>query len=121
MKLLPLNRLGARETSPGVVEFGVLLPGISPAGGTTLTARIIHERDQFLQDVPPLEFALSHTVDLQYGDYWSARIGIDPAQRPTSTSAWGTPGTYVYRYQLASPLLAKLLRRLKQLNNNEIF
>jgi 1,4-alpha-glucan branching enzyme len=109
MQLLPMSRLGPRETAPGTVEFGLFLPWVSAADGHRLSIRIIHERDQFLQDVPPLDFPLSHSVDPQYGDYWSTQVVIDPARRPSSASAWGTPGTYVYRYQLSSPLLSKPL------------
>jgi len=109
MQLLPMSRLGPRETAPGTVQFGVLLPWVSAAHGHRLSIKIIHEADQFLQDVPPLEFPLAHSVDPQYGDYWSAQVSISPAQRPTPASAWGTAGTYVYRYQLSSPLLSKPL------------
>lgn len=103
MKLLPLDRLGAREVQPGQMQFGVLLPWVSSAGGNRLTIKIIHELDQFLQDVPPLEFELQHGSDPDYGDYWSASVTIRTADRPRPESAWGTPGTYVYRYQLQNP------------------
>ena len=55
MNLLPLNRLGAREDSlqPGVSDFGVLLPGVNPVDGT-LSVKIIHQHDQFLQDIQPI-------------------------------------------------------------------
>ncbi len=104
MQLLPLSQLGPRETAPGVVQFGILLPWVSAAAGNQLSVKIIHEADQFLQDIPPLEFPLAHSVDPQYGDYWSTQFQIDPAARPTPASKWGTAGTYVYRYQLRSPL-----------------
>ena len=103
MKLLPLNRLGARETAPGQMQFGILLPWVSAANGNRLTVKIIHEQDQFLQDIPPLEFELQHAPDADYDDYWSAAIAIRTADRPRPQSAWGTPGTYVYRYQLQNP------------------
>lgn len=105
MQLLPMSSLGPRETSPGVVQFGLLLPWVSAANGNQLSVKIIHEADQFLQDIPPLEFPLTHSVDPQYGDFWSAQFQIDPAARPTPASKWGMPGTYVYRYQLRSPLV----------------
>jgi 1,4-alpha-glucan branching enzyme len=104
-----MSRLGPREVAPATIQFGLFLPWISTAQGHQLSVKIIHENDQFLREVPPLEFPLAHSVDPQYGDYWSAQVTIDPAQRPTPASAWGTPGTYVYRYQLASPLLSKPL------------
>ena len=109
MKLLPLALLGPREISPGTVQFGLFLPWVSAVHGNQLSVKIIHEADQFLQDIPPLEFPLAHSVDATYGDFWSAQIALDPGQRPTPTSQWGTPGTYVYRYQLSSPLLEEPL------------
>ncbi len=109
MQLLPLSRLGPREIAPGVVQFGLLLPWVSAADGNSLSLRIIHEQDQFLQDIPPLDVMLEHSVDPAYGDYWSTRITIDPRDRPRPHSAWGLPGTYVYRYRLTSPLRAEPL------------
>jgi 1,4-alpha-glucan branching enzyme len=109
MQLLPMSRLGPRETASGTVQFGVFLPWVSAAHGHSLSIKLIHENDQFLQDVPPLQFPLAHSVDPEYGDYWSAQVTISPAQRPTPASAWGTAGTYVYRYELSSPLLSKPL------------
>jgi maltooligosyltrehalose trehalohydrolase len=103
MKLLPLNRLGARETAPGLIEFGIFLPWVSASNGNRLTVKIIHERDQFLQNIPPLEFELTHSPDADYSDYWSASVTIHAIDRPTAQSAWGNPGTYVYRYQLRNP------------------
>jgi 1,4-alpha-glucan branching enzyme len=98
-----MDRLGTRETSPGGVQFGVLLPWVSSADGNRLTVKIIHERDQFLQDIPPLEFELQHSSDPDYQDFWAAQVSIRAADRPHPRSAWGTPGTYVYRYQLQNP------------------
>ena len=49
MQLLPLNKLGPRETSPGIIQFGLLLPWMSAADGNRLFIKVIHESDQFLQ------------------------------------------------------------------------
>lgn len=89
MNLLPLNKLGARETTPSVVEFGVFLPWVSAAMGNRLWVKIIHEKDQFQQDIPPLEFELQHSVDSAYGDYWSVSVNIAATTTPHSGSAWG--------------------------------
>src|SRR5207302_2056954 len=67
MELLPLNTLGARETSPGVIDFGVYFPWVSADDGNRLFVKIIHEHDQFLQDVPPRRFELNHANDATYG------------------------------------------------------
>lgn len=103
MKLLPLDKLGARELADGVVEFGLFLPWVSASDGYQLWLKIIHEKDQFLQDIPPHEFELTHSVDAEYGDYWSVKVAIKSeafTQRKPSNSAWGTEGKYVYRYCL---------------------
>ena len=108
MKLLPLNRLGARETSSGVIDFGMLLPLVSATDGNRLWVRVIHEQDQFLQDIQPMMFELTHSVDPDYGDYWSTRITIDPDSKPHPKSALGLPGRYVYRYLLKNPNVSEI-------------
>ena len=52
MNLLPLEKLGARCTPDGIADFGVFFPWISEANGNSISVKIIHEMDQFLQDVP---------------------------------------------------------------------
>ena len=103
MQLLPLDQLGARERSgqAGIIEFGVLLPGISPADGA-LFVRIIHERDQFIEDAPPVQVELVHSQLQNLGDYWSVVVNTnDPQLKPSGSTGWGSQGgeqTYVYRY-----------------------
>jgi 1,4-alpha-glucan branching enzyme len=105
MKSLPLNRLGARERKdqPGVIDFGILLPDITETDGD-LIVRIIHERDQFLQEVPPVEVPLTHSTLDDLGDYWSGSVDTtDPATKPSTARGWGAQGgeqRYVYRYVL---------------------
>jgi 1,4-alpha-glucan branching enzyme len=96
MNLLPLQQLGTREAG-GVVTFGILLPGIADTRGYEVHVKVIHEEDQFLQAIAPREFALTHSMDGAYGDYWSAQVSIAPGQGP---GAWGQPGRYIYRYQI---------------------
>jgi 1,4-alpha-glucan branching enzyme len=102
MKLLPLDKLGARETN-GIVDFGLFLPWVSASDGNRLWVKVIHEKDQFLQDMQPSEFELTHSIDPEYGDYWSVKVDIKSQPKPNSKSAWGSPGTYVYRYSLKNP------------------
>lgn len=106
MKLLPLDRLGARESAGGTVDFGLFLPWVSAADGNRLWVKVIHEQDQFLQDIPPLLFELAHSSDPDYGDYWSVQVNILQQPKTHPASAWGTPGRYVYRYCLEKPGLA---------------
>ncbi|WYL99159.1 MAG: alpha-amylase family glycosyl hydrolase [Gloeotrichia echinulata DVL01] len=102
MKLLPLDKLGAREAG-GIVEFGVFLPWVSKKDGNRLWVKVIHEKDQFLQITQPLIFELDHSIDPEYGDYWSTQININSQPKPHPKSAWGEPGKYVYRYFLQNP------------------
>jgi hypothetical protein len=103
MDLLPMDRLGAHERSPGRVDFGLLLPWVSAGDGNRLWVKIIHERDQFLQDIQPLAFELIHSVDPVYGDFWSTAVDLVGTPKPTPASAWGEPGRYIYRYLLRNP------------------
>jgi 1,4-alpha-glucan branching enzyme len=102
MDLMPLDQLGAREATPGIVQFGVYLPWVSSQDGNRLFVKVIHENDQFLQAVPPLAFELAHSVDPVYGDYWSCQVSLGQVHGPVGSS-WGQPGTYVYRYELHNP------------------
>jgi len=67
MKLLPLNKLGARETN-GIVEFGLFLPWVSAKDGNRLRVKVIHEQDQFLQDMQPSEFELTRSCYVRTDD-----------------------------------------------------
>lgn len=103
MNYLPMNSLGARETSPKVIQFGIFLPGVDSASGYSVSVKIIHEKDQYLQAVQPVVVPQMHSVDATYGDYWSGQINLNTAQPPASPSSFGQPGKYVYRYFLHSP------------------
>jgi maltooligosyltrehalose trehalohydrolase len=108
MKLIPLDGLGAREVPGHKMRFGILLPWVAAVNGNRLFVKLIHEADQFLQEIQPKRFSLQHAT-VEYGDYWSGEIGINETDRDLPTSAWGTPGRYIYRYELESPLLAEPL------------
>jgi maltooligosyltrehalose trehalohydrolase len=103
MNLLPMDILGAREISPGIIDFGLFLPWVSAKDGNRLWVKVIHEKDQFLQDIQPTLFELTHSDDPVYGDYWSVKVNISLYPKPRPGSAWGSPGKYVYRYCLENP------------------
>jgi maltooligosyltrehalose trehalohydrolase len=103
MNYLPMNKLGALETAPKVVQFGILLPGVDPVNGYAVSVKIIHEIDQYIQAVSPAIVAQSHSVDPVYGDYWSGQIDLNIAPAPSGSSAFGQAGRYVYRYLVHSP------------------
>jgi maltooligosyltrehalose trehalohydrolase len=97
---LDMKKVGAHQDGQQV-RFGIWLPGVSPRHGDVVRVKVIHEADQFLQQVPPHVFTLSHAREDPYGDYWSVSVDI-PATPPLATgSAWGGSGPeqrYVYRY-----------------------
>lgn len=100
--LLPMDALGAIENG-GIATFGLWLPWVSAADGNRVTVKLIHERDQFLKAVPPRAFPLTHSVRAPHGDFWSATVPIAGTPAAVAGSAWGTPGRYVYRYQVENP------------------
>ena len=107
INLLPLGNLGAVESN-GTVSFGIWLPWVSDSDGNSVTVKIIHERDQFLQNIPPREFPLTHTVRPPYGDFWSTTVPIAGTPPPMLDSAWGTEGRYLYRYRIENPYVGSL-------------
>ncbi len=78
-----------------MIDFGLFLPWVSA--------------QEFLQEIQPLLFELSHSPDPDYHDYWSGKVTIDPGGRPHPKSAWGDPGRYVYRYVLQNPNSPELI------------
>ncbi|MET3299036.1 alpha-amylase family glycosyl hydrolase [Bradyrhizobium diazoefficiens] len=107
MNLMPVGSLGAVETN-GIVTFGLWLPWVSAADGNVVTVKIIHEADQFLQEMPAREFQLAHSVRPRYGDFWSVTVPIAGTPPAVSGSAWGNPGRYVYRYTITNPNVGTL-------------
>lgn len=103
MQKLPMKRLGPHEPSPGVVDFGILLPWVSVHDGNRLFVKIIHELDQFIQAIQPLAFELQHSSDPMYGDFWSVTVGLNSTHDAQPGSHFGKPGRYVYRYELHNP------------------
>ena len=103
MNYLSMNSLGAVETSPKVVHFGIFLPGVDSGAGYAVSVKLIHETDQYLQAVQPAVVAQTHSVDPTYGDYWSGQIDLNTAAPPPGSTAFGQPGRYVYRYIIHSP------------------
>ncbi len=100
MDLMPLEKLGARCTPEGIADFGVFFPWVSKDDGNRISVKVIHEQDQFLQDIPAKLFELECSTDPKYGEYWHGQVEIDTSGKPHKKSAWGKPGRYVYRYFL---------------------
>jgi len=107
MNLLALGSLGAVESN-GTVTFGIWLPWVSDTDGNSVHVKIIHEHDQFLQNIPPREFRLTHSVRDPYGDFWSTPVPIAGTPPAIQGSAWGTPGRYLYRYRIDNPNVGSL-------------
>ncbi|MCK1405046.1 alpha-amylase family glycosyl hydrolase [Bradyrhizobium sp. 76] len=107
MNLMPLGSLGAVESN-GAVTFGLWMPWVSAADGNVVTVKIIHEADQFLQEMPAREFGLAHSVRAPYGDFWSVTVPVAGTPPAVPGSAWGSPGRYVYRYTITNPNVGTL-------------
>ncbi|WP_254772615.1 hypothetical protein [Nitrosospira multiformis] len=91
MKNLPMNQLGPHELTPGIVDFGILLPWVSAANGNRLWIKLIHERDQFIQGIQPLAFELGHGVNGEYGDMWSGKVDFNTIRDVQPSSHFGLP------------------------------
>ncbi len=94
--MIDLQELGAHVVAdaPLRVRFGVHLPTITWTAGYRVKVLVIHERDQFVRDVPPREFYLSWHDGSPY-DLWSAEVELTGG-----LGHLGEPGTHLYRYQL---------------------
>lgn len=103
MNLLSLSKLGPHVINARQLSLGLYLPWISARQGNRLSVKIIHEKDQFIQSVQPKQFDLEHSIDHEYGDYWSATITIDEADKDSAGEHWGEQGRYVYRFALNNP------------------
>jgi maltooligosyltrehalose trehalohydrolase len=92
------------------VEFGLYLPDITAAEGYRVVVRVIHDSDRFDPAILPVDFDLQY-VDGSPLDLWSGSFNL----AAVAGTHFGTPGTYLYRYQLwqqqpgtASPQLVTL-------------
>src|ERR1035438_2528780 len=102
MKLLPIDQLGARETTPGTIEFGCILPGISRANGYAVTVRILHGLDQLMRNVKPNGIPLVEAPPIGGYDAWVG--SVTPAVADAlAGSHWGGPGPYVYSWRVTGP------------------
>lgn len=97
--MIDLGEVGAtaRQRADGTWEasFGIYLPNIDFPKGYRLKVRVIHELDQFLHGIEPVEYWMSWDQRSPLG-LWSATATLtaDPA------SHFGDAGQYLYRYQL---------------------
>jgi maltooligosyltrehalose trehalohydrolase len=99
-----MTKLGAheRQAEPGVIDFGLYLPGIT-AAGFKIVVRIINEADQFLQAISPFDFDLTPTADPDFpnGDYWTTTVNthnVPPGHTAVVGSHWMDGRRYVYRF-----------------------
>ena len=95
---IDLSEVGATvsidASGVALVRFGVYLPGITFDAGYRLQVKVIHERDQFVRDIPPTAFWLSWVKGSEL-DLWTTTIPL-----PAGPGHFGEEGTYVYRFQL---------------------
>ncbi|MFY7801791.1 MAG: alpha-amylase family glycosyl hydrolase [Limnoraphis robusta] len=107
MERLPLDKLGARidHKNPLLIEFSLLIPEISIQKDYQVFVKIIHENDQFIQDIQPHKFELKpshldYKNDSLPRDYWLGQVHLKPEDKYHKNSSWGKTGRYVYRYCL---------------------
>jgi maltooligosyltrehalose trehalohydrolase len=102
--LLPLDQLGPHVASDNKsVTFGVFFPWVNAAQGNQLFVKLIHEQDQFIQGIAPLEFQLNNpSTDPIYGTFWMGTVPLSTADAPPN-SHWGQTGRYVYRFHIKNP------------------
>jgi maltooligosyltrehalose trehalohydrolase len=101
MELIPLDDLSVK-TNSAEAEFGLLLPEISARDEFKAFVHVIHEHDQFLQNVKPIRFELHEELHPQlneYGSYWHAKIDFSTVAS-TESKHFGMPGKYLYRYSI---------------------
>jgi maltooligosyltrehalose trehalohydrolase len=97
--MIDLSEVGAfstvDETGSRRTRFGVYLPQIRSSDGYEVIVRIIHKSDRFDPLILPRDFPLAwqegHSLDL-----WTVTARLDPVPKTN----FGSPGTYLYRYQL---------------------
>jgi len=93
---IDLSEVGATvsidASGVALVRFGVYLPGITFDAGYRLQVKVIHERDQFVRDIPPTAFWLSWVKGSEL-DLWTTTIPL-----PAGPGHFGEEGTYVYRF-----------------------
>jgi len=95
-----LDRYGAHVSFDGgapAVRFAIPLPGITFPKGYRLRVRVIHERDQFVRGIEPVDVDLFWVEGAPLDD-WEATVPLVPGAGP---GHFGTPGKYLYRYQLS--------------------
>lgn len=103
MATFPLDQLGGRQSGASTFSFGVLLPWVTPGNNQSVVALVIHEADQFLQDIPVVPVTLTHAVDPIYGDLWSGSVDVALPTSLPGGAHWGQPGRYVYRLVVRDP------------------
>ncbi|MBC8135661.1 MAG: alpha-amylase [Fibrella sp.] len=83
------------------VRFGIYLPGITFNKGYRLKVRVIHEADQFIRGIEPVDFWMNWQNGSSF-DFWETVIvlSVPPAPAGGNPGHFGQPGRYLYRYQL---------------------
>ena len=66
-----MDKLGPHELPDNRIFFGFLLPWVSGNDGNRLFVKVIHEKDQFLQEIQSKRFEMEHSMHPEYGDFWS--------------------------------------------------
>lgn len=98
--MIHLDEVGASAlqdpaTGDWSATIGIYLPGITFPKGYSVIVRVIHTDDQFIRGIEPKDFFLNWVGGSEY-DLWT---GVVPLA-PDGIGHFGSPGTYLYRFQL---------------------
>ena len=98
--MIDLSQVGASATVDAAgdwqVRFGIYLPGITSNNGYELKVRFIHQLDQFVRGIEPLDFDLFWHQGSSL-DLWDVTVRVSDH---VGHGHFGQEGTYLYRYQL---------------------
>ncbi len=98
--MIDLGEVGANATRDAAgnwqIHFGTYLPGITFNKGYRLKLRVIHQFDQFMRGIEPLDFELFWHNGSPL-DLWDVTVNVADH---VGHGHFGQEGTYLYRYQL---------------------
>ncbi|MCK5337017.1 MAG: hypothetical protein KAQ67_12690 [Gammaproteobacteria bacterium] len=97
--MIDLNEVGIQVSlksgNQWQLRAGIYLPNITPQKGYQLKLRVIHEIDQFVRAIEPVEFDMNWVNDSQ-NDLWQTTADL----QALPGTHFSEPGKHLYRFQL---------------------
>ena len=97
--MIDLNEVGVqlnvKPNNQWQLRAGIYLPNITPQKGYQLKLRVIHEIDQFVRAIEPVEFDMNWVNDSQ-NDLWQTTVDLEPL----AGTHFSESGKHLYRFQL---------------------